>query len=714
MKPVLAVILAAVAVVGLDARPASARPASARAAAGVVNSISVTPVSGKAELVVGLSGDVRVSEFTLEGPDRIVLDVDGATLGFPALSYDKVVRGGLTDIRYSQYRRSTVRVVVYLDKAREYRVWRTIGQVHVVVNTDTAAHYAAWRVGTNATMSAAKSGPDRTTERLATRPAPDKPNAAENPAAAPASSTTASLTARPSTAAPQNPATAAPRDATVAAPPALATRPTVPDNRPENLDERPLRVTQQAQSRSPQPRISVTYQGSDIRDVLAAFAAFSGRTIIPSAGVGAVKVDAEIRDQPWDVALQAILSSQGLAATEDANGIIIVDTQERVAARMQSEPLATRIVRLNYQRATTVGQQIQQRLLQCIPSERSVTSSSSVAGQPPTGGSPPAQPTLAGGTAPTASIGTEVCRGRGSVSADEVTNSISITAPISTVDDLVLFAESLDLRQPQVNIKAKIVLVNRTDLDALGLRYDLGTRNQYFSQLVQRIDSTGKAGSPADPPTVVLGGNTISAIANASASVPGAALRLIYSTALGNFDFTTFLDALQEVSLLDVQAEPSVTILNNRQAELVSGSQVPFVPTAGGAGTSLTGPIAVERVQTGVTLRVTPSVTNNRQIMMKIETVNSGATFGPNGVLIDNNSGKSELLVPDGQTVVIAGLTQTTVQLSKSGLPLLVDLPLIGRLFGVTSRTETRRDLLILITPHIVDEGQQPSDAGRQ
>ncbi|MDB4899099.1 MAG: hypothetical protein JWN53_907, partial [Gemmatimonadetes bacterium] len=107
-------------------------------------------------------------------------------------------------------------------------------------------------------------------------------------------------------------------------------------------------------------------------------------------------------------------------------------------------------------------------------------------------------------------------------------------------------------------------------------------------------------------------------------------------------------------------------------------------------------------------------VTNNRQIMMRVETVNSSATFTPNGVLIDNNSNRSELLVPDGQTVVIGGLTQTSVQLTKSGIPLLVDLPLIGRLFGYQSRTETRRDLLILITPHIIDEGQQPSDTVRR
>ena len=64
--------------------------------------------------------------------------------------------------------------------------------------------------------------------------------------------------------------------------------------------------------------------------------------------------------------------------------------------------------------------------------------------------------------------------------------------------------------------------------------------------------------------------------------------------------------------------------------------------------------------------------------------------------------------------LVMGGLTQTTVRLSKSGIPLLVDLPLIGRLFGVTQRTEAKRDLLILITPHIIDDGQQPSDQIRR
>ena len=698
MKRVLAVMIAAVVAGG-----ASAPAASARSAEGVVTSLTVAPVAGKAELVVGVSGAVKVSEFTLTAPDRVVIDIENATIGLTPGGYDRVSRGGVTDVRYSQFRRNTVRVVIYLDAERAYRVWRTAGQVHVAVTSEPAAQFAVWKIGGDAAPATSlASGPDRLADRLTA------PRTAAAPAAAPAVARPApSVAAAPPVARPA--AATPPPSAPAMTPPARVAETAAPARAEPAEDARPMRtVVQQSaqpQQRSPQPRISVTYQGSDIRDVLAAFAAFSGRTIIPSSSVPPAKVDAEIRDQPWDVALQAILASQGLAATEDANGIIIVDTQDRIAARAATEPLVTRVVRLNYQRATAIGDQLRQRLLQCIPSERS--GSSAAAGQPS------GQPAVSGGPTPGGG-GSGACVGRGNVSADEVTNSVSITAPSGSVDDLVAFAETLDLRQPQVNIKAKIILVNRTDLEALGLKYDLGSRNQFFSQVVQRADSLGNVGTPNDAPTVLLGGNTVSAIANASGSVPGAALRVIYSTALGNFDFSTFLDALQEVSLLDVQAEPSVTILNNRTAELISGSQVPFVPTAGGAGTQLTGPIAVERVQTGVTLRVTPSVTNNRQIMMRVETINSGATFGVNGVLIDNNSSKSELLVPDGQTVVIGGLTQTTVQLTKSGIPLLVDLPLIGRLFGTTRRTETRRDLLILITPHIIDEGQQSPEAARR
>jgi type IV pilus assembly protein PilQ len=84
------------------------------------------------------------------------------------------------------------------------------------------------------------------------------------------------------------------------------------------------------------------------------------------------------------------------------------------------------------------------------------------------------------------------------------------------------------------------------------------------------------------------------------------------------------------------------------------------------------------------------------------------------GAVFPTQKVDNEVLVADGETAVMGGLTQTTVSVSKTGLPLLVDLPIIGHLFGVTQRSETKRDLLILITPHIIDDGQQePPSSGR-
>jgi type IV pilus assembly protein PilQ len=80
------------------------------------------------------------------------------------------------------------------------------------------------------------------------------------------------------------------------------------------------------------------------------------------------------------------------------------------------------------------------------------------------------------------------------------------------------------------------------------------------------------------------------------------------------------------------------------------------------------------------------------------------------GAVFPTQKVDNEVLVADGETAVMGGLTQTTVSMSRSGIPILVDLPIIGRLFGVTNRNETKRDLLILITPHIIDEGQRPGN----
>src|SRR3982751_23562 len=173
MKRVLAVIVAAVVAAGATARAASARPAE-----GAVSSLTVAPVAGKAELVVGVGGAVKVSEFTLKSPDRVVIDIDNATLGLASAGYDKVARGGVTDVRYSQFRKSTVRVVIYLDAEHPYRVWRTTGQVHIAVTADPAAQFATWTVtGSSAPSTGLASGPDRLPQQVP--PPPTAPVAQE-------------------------------------------------------------------------------------------------------------------------------------------------------------------------------------------------------------------------------------------------------------------------------------------------------------------------------------------------------------------------------------------------------------------------------------------------------------------------------------------------------------------------------------------------------
>jgi type IV pilus assembly protein PilQ len=454
---------------------------------------------------------------------------------------------------------------------------------------------------------------------------------------------------------------------------------------------------------SQQPLINVTFQDTDIRDVIASFAAFSGRTIVVGKDVAGT-VTAEIRNQPWDVALRAILQGQGLAASEDAiSGIITVDSYGNILNRQASEPLQTQVISINYARAHMLVPTIQQLLQKDCPQ---VQSSGNVVSN--------ARPS---------------CAARGMVAADSTTNTLIITETASRLADVLQYVRNLDVRTPQVGIKAKIIFVNRTNIEDIGLSYDLGTgSDQFFSQLVKRtdpatlkpIDTNGDGvpdalggGTPLSGDRVLLGGNALAAIANANARVVNPALQVVFSTALGKFQLTSFLDALQEVRLADLQAEPSIVTLDNRQASIQVGQEIPIrvldagTANVGGAATTQAPRATVQMKQVGIILTVTPHITNNRQILLLLHAENSDAQLASSdvGFIFGKQSGDTQLLVGDGETAVIGGLTVTQTTQSKSGIPLLVDLPIIGRLFGETRTDDEKRDLLILVTPHIIDDG---------
>ncbi len=429
---------------------------------------------------------------------------------------------------------------------------------------------------------------------------------------------------------------------------------------------------------SQQPPVTVTYDSAHIRDVANAFAEYSGKSIVIGEGID-THVNATIKNQPWDVAFMTILEAHGLTGSEDTPGIIRVDSRESLSARDSTEPLVTKIISVNYAKAATL-----------------------------------------------ATVLATVVSARGNVVADTGTNKLLITDVQSRIVDDSILASQLDIRTPQVSIQAKLIFVDRTDINELGLQYDLGTSDQFFNKLVQRpdpssaepIDTDGDGVPDAVVPTEVfdqdvtivdLGGNALSSVANADAIIASPALELIFSTALGAFDLTTFVRALQQVQLADLQAEPLTSVADNTKAYILVGERTPIrvvdvssQVSAGGQAPRAT----TEIVPTGLQLEVTPHVTHNRQVLMEVKVENSSIAEAPAdlGFTFQTQVVESQILVGDGETAVIGGLTVSGVTVSKSGIPFLVDLPILGGLFGFTERRESRRDLLILVTPHILDE----------
>jgi type IV pilus assembly protein PilQ len=571
----------------------------ASAGPGEVKAVSVLPAPGRAEVVIDVAGSVGYQDFTLVGPARLVVDITGATLTATRAVYDGVNRGGILDVRYSQYRDDVVRVVIELEALRDYTIVRSDDAVRISVGSDRT--FAAWSsLEPRALAAAATAGTE------ASRYAADVP-------------------------------------------------PALPQG---------------------QPRITVTYDSASIADVMAGLAAFSGRSIVLGKSVQGI-VTAEIKNQPWDVAFQAILSSQGLSAIEEPSGIIRVDNPAILAQRDSLEPLATKLVRVNYARAG-----------QLIPAITAVLS------------------------------------GRGKVVADTSSNTLIITDVESRIERDSVYVSRLDIRTPQIAIQAKLIFVDRTDIENLGVRYDLGTANQFFNKLVQRPDPSTAQGVDLNGDgvpdittyelydknsTVVdLGGNALALMGNAEALISTPALNLVFSTALGGYSLTTFLEALQRVDLADLQAEPLISTADNTEAEILVGEKTPIrvidvsAPTG---GTNNVPRATTNIVETGIILKVTPHVTSTRQILMRIHAENSSIRVAPAdiGYTFQTQQADNQILVSDGETAVIGGLTVTEVTVSKTGIPFLVDLPIIGGLFGFTQRQEQRRDLLILVTPHVID-----------
>lgn len=661
-----------VAVAGAAVFAASTTATTTAAAQALVQGVRVESNTAGTVVAVTLTDSVARSAFTLAGPNRIVLDLPGTTLGsLGGRVYDGQPRGPVQNIRMAQYRSDIVRVVIDVDGSARYNL---SGGNEVRIAMAGGTDVATWSTG--------DAMPSRRAERVAT---------SETTAAAVMDSSISS--GRASAGEQQSRVAYRSPDAGVLGTPAAA------------------------RGKAPKPRITVSYQEADIRDVIAAFASFANRTIIVGRDVTG-SITADVKDKPWDEALAAILSAQGLAASEEPNGIIIVDSYKNMLDKQSLEPLSTQVVSVNYANATSLATTVRGLLTRdCVPGAVS----------PSTG--------AAGVTAPGAVPAG--CIVRGSVQADSATNSLLVREVQSRMEDVISYVRSIDRRTPQVAIKAKIIFVNRTNLQEMGVTYDIGTARQFFNTVIPRqevvqqipIDRNGdgvpdafrEVLQPVIGDRVDLGGSTLSAIANANSSISSPALNLIFSAAMGKYSLTPFIQALQEATLADVQAEPTVVTLDNRKAEILVGQEIPIRVLDAGAGAGAGGAAGqinipratVQLKEVGISLSVTPRITNNRQIMMTIHAENSSAQLASSdvGYIFNKQRADNTLMVPDGETAVIGGLTITQVTKSRRGVPYLMDIPYLGRLFSTNRRDEQKRDLVILVSPHILDDGEARTPA---
>lgn len=266
---------------------------------------------------------------------------------------------------------------------------------------------------------------------------------------------------------------------------------------------------------------------------------------------------------------------------------------------------------------------------------------------------------------------------RGAVQADAKTNSLVITDVPSRVQQLVGIIRELDVQTPQVTIKAKIVFVNKVDLRELGVKWRIENLRDFT------VD------------THVL--------ANTEGTIADPFLDLAIGTLASGLNIGGLLQALEQRELADIQAEPQTTVLNNLPAEIFVGERTPIRVLDIGAD-SPEAQATVQLIETGIILNVTPHITSNGKVLMQLRAERSGvAVNDPEvGVTFNTQRANSQILVDDGETAVIGGLTVQDISEVRTGIPVLKDIPYLGALFR-TERTRTeKRDLLIFVTPYIV------------
>ena len=313
------------------------------------------------------------------------------------------------------------------------------------------------------------------------------------------------------------------------------------------------------------------------------------------------------------------------------------------------------------------------------------------------------------------------------IEADANTNALIITAPTDKMAALEAVVARLDIRRAQVLVEAIIVEMEVRDGQDLGLQWLFANDNGFFGSSISADDARARriAGAilPEDGGDGTDGGVTtgdfnVGALAGALAQSPGVSLG--WGVIDDNLSMTVILNALKEKSNANILSTPSLLTLDNQEAYITVGQNVPFVTgsfTSTGTGDGAQNPFqTIERENVGITLKVTPHINEGDSVVLDISQEvsslsNTSVVLQASDLITNERVLQTKVLAADGRVVVLGGLIKDDVQDASQKVPLLGDIPLLGRLFRNDAVQVIKTNLLIFIRPTIIRDDEQLAGA---
>ncbi len=433
-------------------------------------------------------------------------------------------------------------------------------------------------------------------------------------------------------------------------------------------------------------RLTLNFQDIETRAVLQLLAETSGKNIVVSDTVSG-NVTLRLRNVPWDQALDIVMTTKGLDMRQNGN-VIIVAPAEEIAARetadleaklaiSELEPIYSEFLQVNYAKATDLASLI----------------------------------TAQGG-------GNPMLSERGSVGVDERTNTLLVQDTAERLQNIRRMVTTLDIPIKQVLIESRIVVVNDDFSRDLGMRLGVTAFNENSSDGLTVISGSGFGTDTminsalenlADPTNGTIYPVEVPALNNRyNVSVPIADAAGRFSLAILESEYLVDLElsALEAEGRGEIVSTPRVITANQKEATIKQGVEIPYQQSASSGATT------VQFKEAVLELVVTPQITPDNNIIMdlRVSKDNVGdiiSTGGLGGTVpsIDTRSVETQVLVADGQTVVLGGIYETERRETINKVPLLGDIPVAGALFRSKQRLDNKAELLIFVTPRILEEG---------